>query len=198
MQNIDDQERPIEEWWEELISQQVLPRKNPLAGSRCYLSGPIENDTAEGHNWRDNPRDVLVNQFEIDLFDPFADPKQQWVPILTRARQEKNYEIMRKVAKRFVRKDLAMVDRADFVVAYLPYKVPTTGTHHEIIMSNNNKKPTLLVCPQGKEFAPLWYYGFIPHELIFSSWEDLYRYLDEVNLGLHTNNDRWGFAYGLV
>jgi hypothetical protein len=105
---------------------------------------------------------------------------------------------MTKIAKAFVRKDLAMVDRADFTIAYLPSGVPTTGTHHEIINSNNAKKPTMLVCPQGKEFIPLWYYGFIPHEFMFGSWDGLWEYLCEVNKGKHVHNDRWAFTYGLV
>jgi len=168
-----------------------------LEGTRCYLSGPIENDSA-GHNWRVEPSRVLRERFKINLFDPFDDPKQQWMPILNEARDKCDYETMRKIAKSFVRKDLAMVDRADFVIAYLPYRVPTTGTHHVIIFSSNAKKPTLLVCPQGKQYAPLWYYGFIPHQVIFGSWDELYGYLEEVNQRLHTENDRWWFVYGMV
>ncbi len=198
MQNIDET-KTLEEMLEELSVERAAPKRDCLLGARCYLSGPIENDvTGSEHNWRDGPRIALRDRFGIALFDPFADPKQQWVPILTRARKERNHAVMREIAKRFVRKDLAMVDRADFVIAYVPYKVPTTGTHHEIIMSNDAKKPTLLVCPEGKEFAPLWYYGFIPPEVIFGSWEELYDYLEEVNKGQHADNDRWAFTYGLV
>jgi hypothetical protein len=178
--------------------QNIVPvLTNPLKNKRCYLSGPIENDKPD-HNWRDEPRKVLVERFGIELFDPFADPKQQWVPVLKQARTERDFETMAKIAKSFVRKDLAMVDRGDFLVAYLPSGLPTTGTHHEIINSNNAKKPTLLVCPQGKEFVPLWYYGFIPHEFMFGSWKELWSYLDDVDAGKHVENNRWAFTYGLV
>jgi nucleoside 2-deoxyribosyltransferase len=170
---------------------------NFLKDKRCYLSGPIEHDTTR-FNWRVEPKDVLTNKFGINLFDPFADPKQQWVPILNSARENKDYETISQVAKNFVRKDLAMVDRADFLIAYLPKGVCTTGTHHEIILSNNAKKPTLLVCPEGKEHNPLWYFGFIPHTAIFGSWGDLYNYLEEVDKGDHKDNNRWHFVYGLV
>ncbi len=168
-----------------------------LAGKRCYLSGPIENDSA-GHNWRTEPKKILTRRFKIEMFDPFADPKQVFADDLYQARDNRDFDTIVKIAKGFVRKDLAMVDRADFLIACLPYKVPTCGTHHEVINSNNAKKPTLLVCPQGKEFVPLWYYGFIPHEFMFGSWEDLYKYLKQVNLGQHMANNRWHFIYGMV
>ena len=170
---------------------------NCLKGTRIYLSGPIQYDTS-GVNWREKPKEVLSSRFGINVFDPYADPKQQWVPMLEKAMAEKDYETMRKIAKCFVRKDLAMVDRADFVIAYLPHKVPTTGTHHEIINSCNAKKPTLLVCPEGKEKVPVWYYGFIPYEVMFGSWDELYDYLEEINQGKHEDNDRWDFVCGRV
>lgn len=168
-----------------------------LANKRCYLSGPIEHGE-QGRNWRIEPTKVLTERFKIDLFDPFSDPKQQWVPMLTKARQEKDYETMSTIARNFVRKDLCMVDRVDFLIAYLPWQVCTTGTHHEIINSINAKKATLLVCPDAKEKIPLWYFGFVPHQVMFGSWDELYNYLDEVNQGLHKDNNRWQFVYGLI
>lgn len=172
-------------------------KKTYLAGKRCYLSGPIENDNA-GCNWRTEPKRILTKKFKIDMFDPFADPKQVFADNLYEARDKQDYDTIAKIAKGFVRKDLAMVDRADFLIACLPYKVATCGTHHEIINSNNAKKPTLLVCPQGREFVPLWYYGFIPHECMFGCWEDLYDYLKDVDAGKHKDNNRWHFIYGMV
>lgn len=170
-----------------------------LKDRRCYLSGPIENDVDPSHNWRIGPKAVLVDRFGIDLFDPFDDPKQQWAEALKEARDRSDYDEMARIAKNFVRKDLCMVDRSDFIIACLPYKFPTTGTHHEIINSSNAKKPTLLVCPQGKNQVPLWYYGFIPHECMFGSWDDLYQYLQDIEDGKYKGvNNRWDYVYGLV
>jgi hypothetical protein len=172
-------------------------KKNPLRKARCYLGGPIENDNT-AHNWRVEPSKVLRERFKVNLFDPFSDPKQQWVPELITARDECNFERMAEIAKDFVSKDLIMVERSDFLISYLPKGVPTTGTHHEIIFSSGNKKPTLLVCPQGKQFVPLWYYGWIPHQCMFGSWEALYDYLQEVVEWKHTENRRWKYRYGLI
>lgn len=164
---------------------------------RGYLSGPIEHDS-DGFNWRTEPKKILREEFGIKVFDPFEDPKQALTSELLKARDNREFDTITRIAKGFVRKDLSVVDRADIVFAYLPFKVPTTGSHHEIINSNNAKKPTLLVCPQGKQFIPLWYYGFIPHDVMFDGWEQLYEYLREVNAGKHMDNNRWSYVYGLI
>ena len=168
-----------------------------LKNSRCYLAAPIEADENKS-DWRTKVRKTLVRRFKIDLFDPYADPKQQWTEQLKRAKEEENYALVADIAKRFVRKDLCIVDRSDFIIACLPYKVPTAGVVHEIVNSNNAKKPTLIVCPQGKKFVPSWYFGFISHEYMFGSWEELYNYLKEVNDGNHKDDDKWAYVYKIV
>jgi len=169
-----------------------------LKGKRGYLSGAIEHDTT-GHNWRTEPKKVLIDRFGINVFDPFDDPKQNFSPALYKARDDRDFETIIKITKGFVRKDLAQVDRADLLIAYLPYKVATCGTHHEIINSNNSKKPTLLVTNSDNiAHIPLWYFGFIPKEFMFPGWDALYNYLEEVNEGRHKENNRWSFIYGLI
>lgn len=168
-----------------------------LMKSRCYLSGPIEADTSKT-NWRIPVKDVLVKEFGIDLFDPFEDPKQQCLAQLKNAKDNEDYDVLCDIAKRFVRKDLCMVDRSDFLIANLPKGVLTTGSCHEIINSNNAKKPTLIVCENGKKFIPAWYFGFIPHECMFGSWDDLYDYLRKVNEGKYKEDDRWSYIYKLI
>ncbi len=168
-----------------------------LAKKPVYISGPIEWDV--GENWRISPKKTLIEEFNLDIFDPFEDPKQQFTPILKKAREEKKHELIVDIAKSFVRKDLAMVDRADMVIAYLPVGVQTTGTHHEIINSNNAKKPTLLVTNSDDiSSLPIWYFGFIPTECMFKNWEDCFEYLRQINRGEHKSNRRLAFIYGLT
>lgn len=166
-----------------------------LTNKKFYLSGPIEFGC---ENWRDDIIKRLRENFSIDVYDPFSDPKQQWVEKIAEARKNKDYQAIQDIAKKFVRKDLGMVDRSDGLIAYLPYKVPTIGTHHEVINSINSKKPTLLVCPQGKENIPVWYYGISKTDHMFGSWDDLFVFLNEVNKGLHQSDDKWSFVYDLV
>ena len=169
-----------------------------LQNKKCYLSGPIQYDVA-GHNWRVDVCRVLKEEFGIDLFDPFADPKQQWLPQLKEAQTARDYVKMAEISRQFVQKDLCMVDRSDFLIAFLPSKVPTTGTVHEIINASNAKKPTLLVTDQNDvSCLPLWYFGFIPYKHMFAGWENLYKYLREINEGKHRDDRRWNYVYGLI
>ena len=163
-----------------------------LEKTTCYLSGPISYVDVD---WRGPLLDVL-NNFNINVFDPFRDPKQQWVAKLEEAKVKGDVKTYQDICRKFVRKDLAIVDRCDFVVAYLPYKVPTVGTHHEIINANNSKKPTLLFCPTGIFNIPPWYWGFIDPKYFFAELDHLETYLMEVDNGLHKDDFRWSVAYG--
>ena len=167
-----------------------------LKNKSVYLSGPIEHDSTK-ENWRTEPIKALTEKFELNLFDPFADPKQKWAPLLEKARAEKDYPEMERICSMFVRKDLCVVDRADFIVSYLPRGVPTFGTTHEIISANDQKKPVLLVCPEGWEYNPAWFFGF-KKIIKLGDWDNLYAYLQEVDDGKHKDNDRWAYTYGLI
>lgn len=164
-----------------------------LEGKRVYLSGPIEY--GDGPNWRIEPKNILTQRFGLNIFDPFEDPKQQMVAELKEAKKNLNFEKMAQIIEYFVQKDLSMTDRSDILIACLPQGVPTTGTHHEIINANDRKKALILLCEQGKENIPLWYYGFISHKRMFGSWNEVYNYLEEVNLGLHLDDRRFSFIY---
>lgn len=166
-----------------------------LKGKQLYLAGPIEHQT--DINWRLEPTKTLSESFGINVFDPHADPKQQWLPALKKAKENLDFDEMSRIARLFVRKDLQIVQKTDIVVAYLPHDVPTTGTTHEIINSWNYKNPTLLVSDR-KENIPLWYYGFIDHKYMFGSFLDLYQYLWEVEEGKHKDDFRWSMIYDLL
>ena len=167
-----------------------------LSEANFYLSGPIEFD--QDPNWRIPFIETFKTKFDINFFDPFSDPKQQCVEEIKSIKEKKDFDNLSEIAKKFVRKDLAMVDRCDALVAYLPYKVPTVGTHHEIINANNMKKPIMLVCPEGKENIPIWYYGCLNHKIFFNSWQELYDYLESINSGDLIKQRRWDFVYGLI
>jgi nucleoside 2-deoxyribosyltransferase len=167
-----------------------------LKGTKTYLAGPIEYDVAV--DWRTDPIRILKEEFGVNVHDPNADDKQIMAQPLQDALDREDYEKVREIAKNFVKKDLSVVQRMDFIVAYVPQRVPTVGTVHEIVFSDGIKLPTLLVCPQGKKKAGKWYFGIIDHKHIFGSWEDLYTYLREVDRGEHKDNFRWAYIYGLI
>ena len=47
---------------------------------------------------------------------------------------------------------------------------------------------------QGKQNAPDWLFGTIPHNMIFSSWEEIKEYLNEINSWCDIKSyNRWYF-----
>jgi hypothetical protein len=168
-----------------------------LLNKKCYLGGPIEK-CQEKKNWRPPVIEELTRRFGLDVFDPFSDPKQQWVADLMKAKADKDAATIKKITKRFVKKDLQVVQKSELHVAYVPAGVPTVGTVHEIVVSNMCKNPILLMCPDGKFEVPLWYWGYIPETHMFGSWEDMYAFLAEVEEGKHKDEFLWSYIYGLL
>ena len=89
--------------------------------------------------------------------------------------------------------DLRMVDLSDFLIVNLDIDKQPCGTYEELFLANRQKKPIILRIPQGKENTPDWLLGTIPHETIFSSWEEIKAYLNTVNEGHGRLDSRWMF-----
>ena len=90
--------------------------------------------------------------------------------------------------------DLRLVDISDFLIVNLDLDIHPCGTYEEIFWANRQKKPIIIHMVQGKENAPDWLFGTIPHEMIFSSWDDIKSYLGSINEIDEINNyNRWYF-----
>lgn len=167
-----------------------------LKGKKLYLSGPMEFDIKE--DWRSSVIYTLENKFGLKVFNPAADEEQILLKDIEEAKKNKNFDVLEKKAKVFTKKDFGHLDRSDILLGFVPRGICTTGTPTEIKHSLDLKKPTLLVCPEGKENAALWYWGLMKHQYIFSSFEEIYTYLKEVCDGQHNDNHRWAFILGKV
>ena len=164
-----------------------------LSGKRVYLSLPIE--FSKDDSWKHEVKDVLTNTFKLKVLDPTDDPKQQITEEIKECRKNRDFDRLHELSKIFVKKDLAIVDRADLIVAYVPSGVCTTGVVHEIINSSNAKKLTLLVEGTDKAKISIWYHGFIKHRFMFGSWNDLYKFLESINNGEYIKDDKLFFLY---
>lgn len=206
-----------------------------LKHSKCYLSGAIDNDYTS-INWRVEPMQELKTRFGVEVFDPFSDPKQNKGPSIKEAKEQRDKELVQKLVSGFVRKDLGVVDRSDFIIARFGFhdvyytsdvkdfdiqqdyyneddsgsiirivppkprriQIATTGTIHEVINADLYHKPTLLVCEEGWWNIPAWLLGFIPTQYWFSSWAELYCYLEKVDNGECQSDDRWHLTYKII
>jgi len=150
-----------------------------------------------GADWRKKFRSDLADLGLIFL-DPTNKPIEtvdevQLLADIKIARETENYELL--ASGRDVRHiDLRMCDMASFVVANLDLDTPTCGTWEEIFDSNRSKKPVLVRCLQGKRNAPGWLFWTLPHQHIFSTWEEIYTYLRNVDAGIDNESyGRWLF-----
>jgi len=170
---------------------------NRLRNNLCYLSGAMEFMPDFGADWR--------KKFRSDLSDlglVFLDPTDKPIdaidePTLLQkikvARELEDYETI--ASGRVVRHiDLRMCDMAGIVIVNLDLETPTCGTWEEIYDSNRSKKPILVRCVQGKKYAPAWLFWTLPHQHIFSTWEEIYTYLRNVDSGVDNESyGRWLF-----
>ena len=96
--------------------------------------------------------------------------------------------------KEIVHFDLRMVDVSDFVIVYVNTEIPTFGTIHELIISLNQRKPTLVVLEGGKANCPNWLFGIMDFNFIFEDFEELKQYLVQINQGnITADRSRWVF-----
>ena len=90
--------------------------------------------------------------------------------------------------------DLRLVDISDLLIVNLDLDIHPCGTYEEIFWANRQKKPIIIHMVQGKEHAPDWLFGTVPHQMIYSDWNDIYGYLEHINSSENINtHNRWYF-----
>lgn len=178
---------------------------NNLTGHTCYLIGAIDDAKDYGVNWRKDFSKFL-NKIKVGVFDPTAKPSgfvnetKDSVEFLNKLKEEGDYGTLSKVMKKIVSIDLHYLDLSNFVVAYLDLDVRLTGSITEITYAALEKKPIIIICPQGKAKLPNWLYGMCDHRLFFDDIESSKQYINKVNNNkIFISAERWRFInYGKV
>jgi len=172
---------------------------NRLKNQRVYLAGAMDRVPDRGSTWRDNITPFLQD-LGVVVFNPIKKPSVIGMEdaatheLKAKLKNQERYEGLSQVMKVIRSVDLRLVDISDFLIVNLDLDIHPCGTYEEIFSANRCKKPILIHVEQGKINAPDWIFGAIPHQMIFSSWDDLKNYLK------HIDNDeniesyrRWQF-----
>ena len=170
-----------------------------LKNQRVYLAGAMDRVKDRGNGWRDDITPFLED-LGVIVFNPIKKPTmigqedEITHQLKVKLKKEHNYTELSSLMKTIRSVDLRLVDISDFLIVNLDLEVHPCGTYEEIFWANRQKKPIVVHMVQGKDFAPDWLFGTIPHEMIFSSWYDVKKYL----LAIHNNSDiqtfnRWYF-----
>lgn len=174
---------------------------NKLFGTRAYLCGAMDLVTEDSMTiWRDDMTKFL-NSLGVIVLNPLkknipdgdegTGSRQRRKYLKSQLRFDEASHIMKEV--RHV--DLRMVDVSDFLIVNSNIDEHACGTYEEITVANRSKKPVIVHVEQGKTNGPDWLMlGMLPHELVFSSWDEVKDYIRDVDSGKDTRTfKRWLF-----
>jgi hypothetical protein len=159
---------------------------NRLNKQRCYLAGAMDRVADRGTTWRENITPFLQN-LGIVVFNPINKPTSIGLEdhdthqTKIRLKEVGNYDELTSIMKTIRAVDLRLVDISDFLIVNLDINVHPCGTLEEIFWANRQKKPIIIHMEQGKNNAPDWLFGTLPHQMIFSSWSEIKDYLIHIN-----------------
>jgi nucleoside 2-deoxyribosyltransferase len=172
---------------------------NRLKNQRVYLAGAMDRVADRGAGWRDRITPFLEN-LGIIVFNPITKPTAIGLEdedshvIKTKLKKTQRYDELSEVMKTIRRVDLRLVDISDFLIVNMNLDIHPCGTYEEIFWANRQKKPIIIHMEQGKQHTPDWLFGTIPHQMIFSSWEEIQEYLVHINSSENIDtHKRWYF-----
>ncbi len=158
---------------------------NRLAYNRAYLCGAMDRVADGGVQWREYIKKEL-DGLKIFWLDPCRKPIKLGVEDLEnrqlrhKAKERGDFEYVRTEMKQIRPVDLRMVDITDFVIVNIDLDVHCCGTYEEVFWANRCKKPVIVRIAQGVEHTPDWLFATLPFEMMFSTWEDVCRYLRHI------------------
>lgn len=176
-----------------------IKMNNRLKNQRVYLAGAMDRVFDRGSGWRDSITPFLEN-LGIVVFNPIKKPSsigqedEHTHKFKLKLKLEQNYDELSELMKVIRSVDLRLVDISDFLIVNLDLDVHPCGTYEEIFWANRQKKPIIIHMVQGKQFAPDWLFGTVPHQMIFSSWDKIKEYLYHINTDCEIiTYKRWSF-----
>lgn len=172
---------------------------NRLKNQRVYLAGAMDRVADRGVAWRDSITPFL-EQLGIVVFNPINKPTDIGLEdsdthhIKTKLKQMSRYDELSNMMKTIRAVDLRLVDISDFLIVNLDLDIHPCGTYEEIFWANRQKKPIIVHMVQGKNKTPDWLFGTIPHQMLFSHWDEIKQYLSHINSSENINTyKRWYF-----
>ena len=172
---------------------------NRLKNTTCYLCGAMDRVADGGVRWRQFVTPSL-KKMGIGVLDPcdkptsFAREDTGFAHQVQHLKEVGNFDSAKTLMRDIAAIDLRMVDIAHFVIMYMDIESHMCGSYHEAFMAVQQKKPLLIYCKQGKHNVPNWLFGVMPHEHMFSNWDELLSHLQNINEGIETKHyNRWRF-----
>lgn len=172
---------------------------NRLKNTRAYLAGAMDRVADGGETWRRNIRAALKG-----LGIVWLDPTQKPCDIGVEDAESRKLRHQHKMAGDFqyvtdemkpIRQtDLRLVDVADLLIVNIDLDIHACGTYEELFLANQQRKPVVVHIEQGTKQTPDWLFATIPYQLIFNTWNEVVKYLQDINSATIVETfDRWRF-----
>jgi len=174
-----------------------MTKTNKLKGQCAYLAGPMDRVADGGVIWR---RDITphLKSMGVGVLDPcnkptaFAEETPDFRNHVQSLKDQNQFEEVRRLMRDITAIDLRMIDIAHFVIMYMSLDTHMCGSYNEAFLAVQQKKPLLIMCEQGVSQMPHWMFGVMPHQHMFSSWDDLLKYLHSIDEGNDTKHYKRG------
>jgi len=175
---------------------QIKVDMNVLYRTKTYLAGPMQYNNGEA--WRSKITPIL-EKMAVTVFNPYHKPFLKDIQENDATRKHINelmdgekYDEVQERMREIRAYDLNLVDRSDFIVAYLNPTYPTYGTVEELVTAVRMKKPTFIAVEGGKKKCPFWIMGMFPHKYIYNNIDDILNMLIKIDTGeKEIDSDRW-------
>jgi nucleoside 2-deoxyribosyltransferase len=145
---------------------------------------------ANGINWRELVETTLQTR-NITVFNPYKKPFindcDESPDVRDRMRQHmlnKEYEKVTQWARDIRRYDLNLVDRSDFIIAYIIPSTASWGTAEELSTAVAARKPIFTVIKGGVENCPLWLMGQLKYKYMYNTIEDVLKMITMIDDGI--------------
>ena len=161
---------------------------NALYRTKCYTIGPMEY--AQGMDWRELTEKTLQPR-NITVFNPYKKPFlndcDESPDVRLRMRESMargEYEKVSDWARDIRRYDLNLVDRSDFIIAYIIPSVASWGTAEELSTAVAARKPVFTAIEGGITKTPLWLMGQLKYKYLYNSIEDVLKMITMIDDGV--------------
>lgn len=160
---------------------------NVLYRTKCYTIGPMEY--ADGSNWRATVEQALQPR-NITVFNPYKKPflndcdESSDVRVRMRAAmRDGRYDEVSEWSRSIRRFDLNLVDRSDFIIAYIIPSTASWGTAEELSTAVSSRKPIFTVIEGGIKNTPLWLMGQLKPKYLYDDIDQVLEMLKQIDDG---------------
>jgi hypothetical protein len=158
-----------------------------------------------GVGWRQAVREEL-NDLGVIWLDPTRKPTNEAIEDIenrqarAHEKQTGHFDVVSTMMSPIRKVDLRLVDIADFVLVHLDLDIYSVGTYNELFEADRQNKPIIIHMEQGKQRLPDWLFATVPHQMVFSTWPEVYTYLRHVAQDPAAETfKRWKFFdYGML